>query len=312
MRTPIVRNGHTLLIAAALLALASPSAAGHKQKTAPPAVSGPPNAAATAPAAMAAIADTAGPAITPVKVERVKPVREKYPTLQFFKANLEFIRSRYDRMREHASPQPGNAGPIDPRFLAYRRMIGDAETSRDSLVRAEDQTRRWELFANITDLGRIEDQLDLMDRQLADQKARLAELQRDFLGRQMTSLAVVMSGMPATELPASVTLMFESGDTISVTLSPEIGESLKHGGVLEICHRLIEPRVQTLTIVLRGGGWENSDPGYVVLDPSRDQLSFLRLDLAAARPAEGASSMTASRWINDTGLEASQGPETQP
>ena len=252
------------------------------------------------------------PTATAVRIERIKPAREKYPTLRFLKDNRDFIRSRFDLLRERELAESGRAGEIDPRFLAYRRMIADATASHDSLARAQETSRRWELFANITDLGRLEDQLDLMDRQLADQKVRLSQLQRDFTGRQLTSLAVVLSGFPATGDPSQVTLVFEPGDTLSVPLSAEIRESLRHGGVLELCHRLVEPREQMLSIALAGERWDDSDAGFLTLDPARDQLTFLRLDLAAARPSEGASSMVASRWINDTGLEASRGPETQP
>ena len=254
----------------------------------------------------------AQPVVTAVRIERVKPARERYPTLRFLRANRDFIRSRFDLLRERAVPEEGLAGTIDPRFLAYRQMIADANASDDSLTRAQDLSRRWALFTNITDLGRLEEQLDLMDRQLADQKARLGQLQRDFTGRQLTSLAVVLSGFPAAGDPNGVTLVFESGDTLNVPLSAEVCRSLRHGGVLELCHRLVEPREQTITVSLQGGHWDASDPGYVMVDPERDQLSFLRLDLATAKPSEGASSMAASRWINDTGLEASRGPENQP
>jgi hypothetical protein len=107
-------------------------------------------------------------------------------------------------------------------------------------------------------------------------------------------------------------LVFEPGDTLDMPLTSEVCESLRHGGVLQLCHRLIEPRQQLLSIALAGGHWDGSGAGYVTLDPARDQISFLRLDLSTAKPSEGASSMAASRWINDTGLEASRGPETQP
>jgi hypothetical protein len=264
-----------------------------------------------APAATPAVS-AADPVVTAVRMERVKPQRERYPTMQFLKTNRDFIRSRFDLLRERNLPESGTAGAIDPRFLAYRRMIADATTSTDSLSRASDMSKRWELFSNITDLGRLEDQLDLMDRQLADQKARLAELQRDFTGRQQTSLAVVLTGYPAAGEVANVMLVFEPGDTLDVPLTSEICESLRHGGVLQLCHRLIEPREQLLSIAIAGGHWDGSGAGYVTLDPARDQISFLRLDLSTAKPSEGASSMAASRWINDTGLEASRGPETQP
>ena len=277
-----------------------------------PAVASATGSAATAAPAAAPVVNAADPVVTAVRIERVKPQRERYPTMQFLKANRDFIRSRIDLLRERNLPESGGAGAIDPRFLAYRRMIADATSSTDSLSRASDMSKRWELFSDITDLGRLEDQLDLMDRQLADQKARLAELQRDFTGRQQTSLAVVLSGSPPAGDVQHVTLVFEPGDTLDVPLTGEIRESLRHGGVLQLCHRLIEPREQVLAIALAGGPWDGSGAGYVTLDPARDQISFLRLDLSSAKPSEGASSMAASRWISDTGLEASRGPETQP
>ncbi|MGH7741187.1 MAG: hypothetical protein ACRENS_04120 [Candidatus Eiseniibacteriota bacterium] len=312
------------LLALALATIVLPPAAGaaHKTNTAIPKEhhgkksrsTAPGTAAAhTTPAVSASSAsDSAEPVVTAVRVERIKPERERYPTMRFLKANRDFIRSRFDLLRERPVPESGLAANIDPRFLNYRQMMADASVSNDSLARAEDASRRWELFSNITDLGRLEDQLDLMDRQLADQKVRLGELQRDFTGRQLTSLAVVLSGFPSSGEPGAVTLVFEPGDTLSVELTPEVRQSLQHGGVLELCHRLVEPREQTLAVALQGGAWDASDPGFVTLDPERDQLSFLRLDLSAARPAEGASSMAASRWLNDTGLAASRSPETQP
>jgi hypothetical protein len=302
------------VVLATLGASSQPQAARHSKAVNPTAATGTQATIQAAKATMSALAapGSSEPAATVVRIERVKPARERYPTLQFLKANRDFIRSRFDLLRERAVPEPGLAGTIDPRFLAYRRMIAEATASDDSLTRAQDASRRWELFANITDLSRLEEQLDLMDRQLAEQKARLGALQLDFTGRQLTSLAVVMSGFPAAGDVNGVTLVFEPADTLNVPLSADVCQSLRHGGVLELCHRLVEPREQTVTITLHGGRWDASAPGFVELDPARDQLSFLRLDLGRAQPSAGASSMAASRWIHDTGLEASRGPETQP
>jgi hypothetical protein len=318
MRIPSSRKFAGLCVTAVALATLGASthaeAARHAKTVNPTAAAETQATMRSAKSTMSALAAPAssGPVVAAVRIERVKPARERYPTLQFLKANRDFIRSRFDLLRERAVPELGLAGTIDPRFLAYRRMIADATASDDSLTRAEDASRRWELFANITDLGRLEDQLDLMDRQLAEQKARLGALQLDFTGRQLTSLAVVLSGFPAAGDVNGVTLVFEPGDTLNVPLSADVCQSLRHGGLLELCHRLVEPREQTVAITLHGGRWDASAPGFVELDPARDQLSFLRLDLGAAQPSSGASSMAASRWIHDTGLEASRGPETQP
>lgn len=325
MRAPDSNPSYLVrLMALALLMLAArPAIAAHHPKTSSspqaPAVSSSAAAPAAAPNAAGAAApvpssasEAPEPVVTAVHVERVSPAHEHYPTLQFFKTNVGFIRGRIDLLRERPLPESGVAGAIDPRFLEYRRMIAAAGAASDSLTLAEQASRRWELFSNITDLGRLEDQLDLMDRQLADQKVRLAQLQRDFTGRQQTSLAVVLSGLPAMGSPSGVMLVFDTGDTLSVPLTAETCAALRRGGVLELCHRLVEPREQTLAITLEGTPWDAGGPGFVTIEPGRDQLSFLRLDLAAAKPAVGASSMAASRWVNDTGLEASRGPETQP
>ncbi len=49
-------------------------------------------------------------AVTPVKVERVKPAQEKAPTLRFLKENIDFIRARYDRL--HQTPVAAKGGAL--------------------------------------------------------------------------------------------------------------------------------------------------------------------------------------------------------
>jgi hypothetical protein len=267
-----------------------------------------------APAAAAPAPDLAAPAgaVTEVKVERIRPRREKHPTLRFLKENRDFIRARYDLLKEKPIHRQGAADAIDPRFLAYQRMLSEILAANDSLAAAEEARARRELFTSVTELGRLEEQLDLMERLLAEQRTRLGVLQADFTGRQQTALAIVVSGYPHDAAVSALTLRLDGGATIAVPLSPEQCESLRHGGMLQVFHGLVEPREQVVEVALGGDGWPAQDAGFVTLDPERDRLTLLRLDLSPAQPARGASSMLASTWLHDAGLHASDGPPSQP
>jgi hypothetical protein len=239
------------------------------------------------------------PEVREVKVERVRPKREKFATLRFLKENADFIRSRFDRLRETPTGSDGEAQEIDPRFLAYRQMLADVFASRESIAVADNARERQELFASITDLGALESQLDQMDRLLAAQRSRLGVLQADFTGRQQTALMVVLSGYPSDADVSTVGITLEGGDTLSIPLSPEQRTGLRQGGILQIFHGLIEPREQVLEVSLGGARWPTGDSGFVTLDPSRDRLTFLRLDLATLKSTLGATSLTATTWLHD-------------
>jgi len=57
-----------------------------------------------------------------------------------------------------------------------------------------------------------------------------------------------------------------------------------------------------IEVTLMGEGWSATGPGFVTLEPTRDQLTFLKLDLSQASPARGIGSLTASTWLLDTAL----------
>ncbi|HTR97638.1 MAG TPA: hypothetical protein VMH61_07020 [Candidatus Acidoferrales bacterium] len=231
-----------------------------------------------------------------VKVERVRPRRETLPTLQFLKANRDFFRSRLDQLREKPLASRDRAGALDPRFLAYRRMIAGVLASSDSTAAIEDARSRRELFASVTDLGRLEAELDEMDRLLAAQRIRLTALQEDFDARQRTTLAVVVSGCPRSGAPDSIAVALEDGARFVAPLSEADRNALAAGGALQIFHGLIEPREQVLAIGLAGGAWAAGDSAFVTLEPPRDRMTFLQLDLSQAGAASGASGLQASTW----------------
>jgi hypothetical protein len=246
-------------------------------------------------------ADVAPPdGVTEVRVERVRPAHEKLPTLRFLRENRDFLRAQFDLLKEAPVTGHGDARPIDPRFLAYGRLMNDARAAEDSTVAAVDASERQALLASITQLGTLESQLDQLERMLAAQRERLGILETDFTGRQQTALMVLLSGSPSGDAPASVALRLDDADPVAIELSPEQRESLRHGGMIQLFHGFVEPREQVIAVSLGGGAWP-ANRGYVTLEPERDQLTFLRLDLAAADPAQGAAGIAASTWRLDSG-----------
>jgi hypothetical protein len=243
----------------------------------------------------------------PVTVERIRPTKEKHPTLSFLRENRDFIRARFDLLRQKPGGDQGEAGEIDPRFLAYQEMLRDVMAARDSVSAADDSLARQQLLASITELGKLEDQLDLMDRLLADQRTRLGILQEDFTGRQQTALVVVLSGYPEAAAVDRVSITLEDGDTLTVPLSDEHRASLRKGGVVEIFHGFVEPREQVVEVAIRGERWPAGDTGFVTLDPARDRLTLLRLDLSSVRPERGAASIQANTWLHDARLHPGDG-----
>jgi len=238
--------------------------------------------------------------VTEVKVERVRPQRERHPTLQFLKENRDFIRARFDLLRQKPVDRHGRAGEIDPRFLEYDQMLAAILSARDSTATADDTRRRQELLASITELGRLEAPLDLMDRLLAEQRRRLGVLQEDFAGRQQTALMVVLSGYPGDAPVSEIAITLEDGARLTVPLSLDERESLKHGGVVQVFHGFVEPRKQVIEVGLTGERWPGGDSCFVTLDPARDRLSLLRLDLSPVEPGQGAASIKASTWLHVT------------
>jgi uncharacterized tellurite resistance protein B-like protein len=236
--------------------------------------------------------------VSEVRVERVRPQREKHPTLRFLKQNIGFLRAELDRLREHALPQSGAAGAIDLRFLAYRELLAQIMSADDSVSTADDARRRSDLLQSITQLGELESHLDRLDRELAEQRDRLALVQRDFTGDQRTALVVMMSGYPEGPTLTQVTVTLEDGSPLTIPISDPDRETLKTGGVIQIFHGFVEPREQVVEVAVAGDRWPTGDAGYVTLDPARDRLTLLRLDLRGVSD-RGTADIHASTWLND-------------
>jgi len=260
----------------------------------------------------AAAARTAAPlpptTVTTVEVERERPVREKLPTLRFLRANRDFIRARFDRLRAASRVTRAGAGDVDPRFLEYRRLLAEIATAKDSVTVASDARERQGVFTSVEDLGALERELDMMERLLDGQRSRLGVLQADFAGRQRTELDLVITGGTIAGRVDSVRVTLEDGTTVASGLTETQRGSLQHGGALEVFRGLVEPREQVVEIALMGEGWSATGHGFVTLSPARDRLTFLKLDLSQASYKLGIGSLAASTWLLDAGQELSRAP----
>lgn len=250
-------------------------------------------------------------AVRDVEISRIRPKREKHETLRFLKDNKDFIRARIDLLREKAMAGRTGAADLDPRFLAYESMLAAIQAGRDSAESSEDARKRRELYASVRDLGTLEDQLDQMERLLAAQRTRLGVIEQDFTGLQGTAWIVVLSGRTPAPIDAVVITM-EDGRSRTVELSQEQRDLLERGGALEVAHARIEPREQVITVRIIGRGWAADTDGFLTLDPERDRLTFLRLDLTGATPEAGAPGVHVTRWTHDPASVLDQGTAGTP
>jgi hypothetical protein len=245
--------------------------------------------------------------VTDVDLSRVKPKKEKHETLRFLKENRAFIRARFDQLREKTVERRGDALAMDPRFLAYPGMLAGILAAGDSVSSATEAQARRELLASVTELGDLEARLDQMEQLLAAQRDRLAVLQSDFTGTQKTALMVVLKGYPSDAPVSDVAIAVDDGPTVRVSLSPEQREALQKGGVVQLLHAFVEPRELVLEVTLAGDAWPSGDSGYVTIEPARDRLTMLQLDLSPVHPDRGSSGMHAGTWLHDTSVPTVDG-----
>jgi hypothetical protein len=242
--------------------------------------------------------------VTEIKVEKVKPKKQKHSTLRFLKDNRDFIRERLDLLRQSTTERGSSADELDPRFLAYQKMLQDILGAEDAVAAAQEERNRMALLESVSELAALEAQLDLIDSLLAGQRERLSIIQADFTGMQRTELIVLLSGYPQKVSLTDVTIKIEDGTVVQVPLTPEQQQSLATGGIAQIYHGFVEPREQIIEIVLQGDAWPGGDVGYVDLNPEWDRLTFLRLDLSGVN-ASGSLSMRATTWLHETEVASS-------
>lgn len=218
-------------------------------------------------------------------VEKVEREESKLPTLLFLEENRDFFRARLDALLLIADRRALEGEALDPRFLRWREMLADIGGARDSASVANGRIGTHRLLESVAEIEALEQEMDAMDRLLAEQHARLSLLEEDFVGQQKTALVVVLSGVPRAGAPRTVVLDDPDGATYRVTLSDDARDSLVRGGATELAHELVEPRGHRFLVSLEGDGWTSARPAEIALVPERDRLTFLELDVSAYDPS---------------------------
>jgi len=230
-----------------------------------------------------------------VKVEREKPARDKKPTLRFLRENRDFLRAQLDRLRQVALQRDGEALPLSDRHLRFREMLEQILAAQDTVGIEQDRLDQMELLTSVRQIGDLESQLDLLEELLGEQRERLVELERDYVGRQQTALVVFLRGFPAGDGPEAVVLEQDDGSRVRVELDPSQREALRRGGIAQVFHEFVEPRAQAFTVKLEGAGWPATSTE-VAVDPARGRLTFLQLELDRVEPGTTLANLRASTW----------------
>mgnify|MGYP003694589121 CR=1 FL=1 len=232
----------------------------------------------------------------------------KHVTLRFLKENRDFIRARLDLLRQKMVERKGGAEAIDPRYLAYPKMLADAQSARGLRSRPPRSCANASSCSRASrELGDLETRLDEMETFLADQRVRLGVLQQNFTGEQRTALMVVVRGYPGDVAPSEIAVAVEDGAPFRVTLDPEQRDALQRGGVVQVFHGFVEPREQVVQVTLTADAWPSGDSGFITLDPTRDRITFLELDLSTVHRAQGGASVAASTWRHDAEMSSVAG-----
>jgi hypothetical protein len=251
-------------------------------------------------AALSAMADESAPPPEPMppageayEVEMVDRDEPKHATLQFLGENRDFFRARLDELRLLLREGwDGQGEDLDPRWLAWREMLDEINAAKDSAAVSEEWMRRRDLLDSVGELVELELEMDEMEELLSDQGDRLTRLEEDFVGRQQTALVVLVRGAAARGTPETVILSEVDGPAHRIALSERVRGSLERGGSAELFHRLVEPREHHWEISFEGQGWADLHVP-LDLDPERDRMTFLEIDLSQLDRGEAT---TASRW----------------
>jgi len=225
-------------------------------------------------------ADDEGEVVETIEVKRAESKDTKHETLRFLKDNRVFLRARLDQLRTQVTlTRTDRAEVLDARFLLLQEMAAAIAAARDTVQSEHMLTPERQLLNSVTELGELEAELSLMEQILADQRVRLLLLEEDFLGHQETALVVLMKGLAGKNVPESVVIR-QDNNVVRVHLTPEQRLSLEQGGIAQLYHEFVEPREHVFEVSFTGGEWATAGAISVPFEATRDQITFLELDLS--------------------------------
>ena len=238
-----------------------------------------------------------GPLRETVEVQLLEHEKPKHPTLQFLHENRVFFRAQLDHLLMTTRlERDGSASLLDERYLRFQAMLDEIRAARDSAEVSQEWIRRRELMESVGELVELELEMDEMEELLQQQRDRLIWLEEDFVGRQETALIVLLTGVPSGGAPATIVLEDDTGERVRVAIGPEERDSLLRGGTTELFHELVEPRLHVWKLSIEDPAWTGRAPWEIPLEPERDRLTFLEVDLTGMDPAAPSNPITKS-WV---------------
>lgn len=237
--------------------------------------------------------DSAVDDAVPVTVRREKPDRLKKPTLRFLQENLDFLRAQIDGLHWEADRHDADGSVVDPTWMHYLELQQAAERSVSDVERIGEESRQRELLESVAELVAVEESLQRLSNALDGHEERLQELHEDYVEDHVTSLVVLLQGTVDPGIQ-SATLTREDGRVVDVSFDGAIAGSLESGAIVELDHDFVEPRWQWLELSF--GGAASIEPVYLEIEPLRDQLNFVQIDLGSVRATSPAEEWSVTSW----------------
>jgi hypothetical protein len=232
-----------------------------------------------------------------VEIERIAEKEPKLETLRFLKENRGFFRAQLDLLRQTFGDRYfGEGDNLDPRSLMFQELLAAACAQEDSSTAAADRGRARTALESVTELAELENEMMRMEEMLLQQRNRLSLLEQDYREHQETALIVLLAGVPSSGVPDEVVFCEEGGDTYRVSLTSLDRTALAEGGLAQLFHAFVEPRELHFHVSVEGEGWNGSSDQPVVVEPQRDKLNFLEINLSSLGSNPPAS-IPARHWV---------------
>jgi len=231
-----------------------------------------------------------------IKVERSKVETPDRPSLRFLKDNRDFLRSQLDRLRQVERRRDIQAQELSSRDLLYRRLAAEIAAESDSLATAQSLAAQRELLRSVSGLGELERELDTLEQMLLAQRDRFQLIEDDYVGRQETALMVLLNGFPKGDAPDALVISEAGEAEWRIELNAAQKESLRHGGAARLIYEFVEPRNTILEMSFEGAAFATTTPLQFQIDPLRDRLNLLEIDLSGLLANAESPDVSSRSW----------------
>jgi len=205
--------------------------------------------------------------------------------LPFFNAHRDWVLRAFENL-----PKPGAPADATARAWSFDPFADEQALLRIRAVRAA-----LDSATSLADLGVFRSALDSLLAAAEQTGADLDSLDRCFARHLRTALEVTLASKASLDVER-VEAWLDGALIEQHALSAEERAALAAGGVLEVMHRVVEPRSQALEVRAWMRGAAAPSTTAFVVQPVPDQLSIYHLDLESAQsPARSVRSSLGGR-----------------